>query len=60
MESFHEYMSEYRKQMQKGDIQEAYKRLMKYIMELRLYLQNKYPDKGHTFSAIFKKKVNIR
>jgi len=44
MKSFHEYMSEYRKQMQKGDIQEAYKRLMEYIMGLRLHLKNKYPD----------------
>ncbi len=44
IESFHEYMSEYRKQMQKGDIQEAYKRLMEYIMNLRIYFKNKYPD----------------
>ena len=44
MESFDEYINEYRKQLKKGYIQEAYKGLMKYIMELRLYLQNKYPD----------------
>jgi len=41
IESFHKYMSEYRKQMQKGDIQEAYKRLMEYIMN---HFKNKYPD----------------
>jgi hypothetical protein len=41
---FHEYMNEYRKQMEKGDIKEAYKGLMEYIMELRSYFQNKYPD----------------
>ena len=44
MESFHIYINEYRKQLKKGYIQEAYKGLMKYIMELRLYLQNKYPE----------------
>jgi len=44
MESFDEYINEFRKQLNKGYIQEAYKGLMKYIMELRLYLQNKYPD----------------
>ena len=43
MESFHEYMNEYKKQVQKGYIQEAYRGLMEYIMELRLYLKNKYP-----------------
>jgi hypothetical protein len=44
MKSFHEYMDEYRKQMQKGDIKEAYKGLMEYIMNLRTHFQNKYPD----------------
>ncbi len=44
MKPFHEYMNEYRKQMEKGDIKKAYKGLMEYIMELRLYFKNKYPD----------------
>ena len=44
MKSFHEYMDEYRKQMPKGDIAEAYKGLMDYIMNLRTHFQNKYPD----------------
>jgi hypothetical protein len=44
MKSFHEYMDEYRKQMQKGDIKEAYKGIMEYIMNLRTHFQNKYPD----------------
>ena len=44
MESFHEYMNEYRIQMEKGVIKEAYKGLMEYIMELRLHFKNKYPD----------------
>ncbi len=41
---FHEYMNEYRKQMEIGYIQEAYKGLMKYIMELKSYFNNKYPN----------------
>ncbi len=44
MKPFHEYMNEYRKQIEKGDINKAYKGLMEYIMELRLYFKNKYPD----------------
>ncbi len=44
MESFHEYINEYRKQLDKGYIKEAYKGLMKYIMDLRSYFKNKYPD----------------
>ncbi len=44
MESFHEYINEYRKQMKKGDIKKAYKGLMEYIMDLRTYFNNKYPD----------------
>ncbi len=30
--------------MEKGDIKEAYKGLMDYLMELRTYFKNKYPD----------------
>lgn len=41
---FHEYMNEYRKQVAKGDIKEAYRGLMEYIMDLRSHFQNKYPD----------------
>ena len=44
MESFQEFMNEYKKQMKKGTIQEAYKGLMEYIMELRTYFKKKYPD----------------
>lgn len=44
MKPFHEYMNEYRKQMEKGDIKAAYKGLMEYMMELRLYFKNQYPD----------------
>ena len=44
MRSFDKYMSEYRKQMKKGDIQKAYRGLMEYIMELKLHLKRHYPD----------------
>ena len=44
MESFHEYILEYRKQMEKGAIRKAYKGLMEYILNLKTYLKNKYPD----------------
>jgi len=44
MVSFQEYMNEYRKQLEKGAIQAAYKGLMEYIMSLRTYFKNKYPD----------------
>lgn len=44
MEPFHEYMDEYKKQLEKGAIQQAYKGLMAYIMELKTYFKNKYPD----------------
>ena len=44
MESFHEYIDEYRKQLEKGAIKEAYKGLMEYIMGLRTHFKNKYPD----------------
>ena len=44
MGSFHENMNEYKKQLEKGAIQEAYKGLMEYIMDLRTHFQKKYPD----------------
>ena len=43
MKSFHEYINEYRKQLEKGAIKEAYKGLIKYIMDLKTHLKNKYP-----------------
>ena len=44
MQSFQEYINEYRKQLAKGAIQKAYKGLMEYIMGLRTHFKNKYPD----------------
>ena len=44
MKSLNEYVNEYRKQIEKGDIKEAYKGLMEYIMDLRRQFKNKYPE----------------
>ncbi len=44
MGSFSEYINEYRKQIRRGAIQQAYKGLMEYIMDLRTHFKNKYPD----------------
>ena len=44
MGPFHEYINEYKKQLEKGDINEAYKGLMEYIMDLRVQFKKKYPD----------------
>lgn len=44
MKSFDECVSEYRKQMEKGAIQHAYRGLMNYIRDLRTHLKKKYPD----------------
>ena len=44
MESFHEHMDEYKQQLAKGSIQEAYRGLMDYLMGLRTYFKDQYPD----------------
>ena len=44
MGSFPENTNEYRKQLEKGAIQAAYKGLMEYILGLRTHFNNKYPD----------------
>jgi hypothetical protein len=44
MGSFQKDMNEYRKQLEKGAVQAAYKGLMQYIMDLRTYFKHKYPD----------------
>jgi len=44
MKLFHDYMYEYKKQIEKGDIKEAYRGLMEYIMNLRNHFKNKYKD----------------
>ncbi len=44
MGTLQESMQEYRKQLEKGTIQAAYRGLMEFIMDLRTHLKNKYPD----------------
>jgi len=44
MEAFHEYVNEYKRQVEKGSIKKAYKGLMEYVMGLRTHFKNKYPD----------------
>lgn len=44
MGSLSESMIEYRKQLAKGYIKDAYRGLMEYIADLRLHLANQYPD----------------
>ena len=44
MESMQEYVNEYRKQLDKGLIQKAYRGLLEYIMDLRTHFNRKYPD----------------
>jgi len=38
------YMEEYRKQLEKGNIQKAYQGLMEYLMGLRTCFAKRYPD----------------
>lgn len=42
--AFHENMNEYKKQLEKGAIIEAYRGLMDYFNALRLRFEKKYPD----------------
>ncbi len=44
MDSFAENMSEYKRQLERGAIQKAYRGLMEYMMNLRTYFEKKYPD----------------
>lgn len=44
MQSFQQQIDEYRKQLEKGTIKQAYRGLMEYFDVLRLHLQKKYPD----------------
>jgi len=44
MEPFHEQMMAYKKEMEKGVIQSAYRGLMEYILGLRMHFKETYPD----------------
>lgn len=44
MEFLQEAMQEYRRQLEKGCIQQAYRGLMQYMMDLRTHFEKKYPS----------------
>jgi len=44
MTSFNDSVIEYKKQLGKGNIQIAYRGLMDYMLELRNFFKNKYPE----------------
>ncbi|HIH28839.1 MAG TPA: hypothetical protein HA260_03440 [Thermoplasmata archaeon] len=44
MTPFQEDMDEFQKQLKKGNIKEAYRGLIEYVMNLRTYFSKKYPD----------------
>lgn len=44
MEKLNTFMQEYRNQMKKGIIPQAYKSLMEYILSLRTHFANRYPQ----------------
>ena len=42
--ALHEYIPEFRKQLEKGNIQKVYRDLTGYILSLKTYLKSNYPD----------------
>ena len=53
MESFHDAMMEYKKQMQMGVIPGAYKGLMDFLLGLKAYLKAEYPEYNVSGSMYF-------
>ena len=52
MKSLNKYIQEYKKQLEKGDIQVAYQGLMNYMSKLRLHFKKSYPYysvAGHSY-----------
>jgi hypothetical protein len=49
---------EYRKQMQKGIVVEAYQGILNYLNELRIYFTNKYPD-HFVSSSLYQGAMNL-
>lgn len=47
MKMLNEYIETYKKQLEIGDIQKAYKGLTEYMMSLKTYFANKYADLFH-------------
>lgn len=46
MHSIHKDIDEFRKQLEKGSIQKAYRALLSYMTELRTHFANKYGDRA--------------
>lgn len=44
MEPFHGYIAEYKELLKNGAAKKGYRGLMEYIMDMRTYFKNKYPD----------------
>lgn len=44
MATFHKYIEDYRKQMSNGKIREVYIGLIEFVMDLKTYFKNNYPD----------------
>lgn len=53
MESLQYHINEYKKQLEKGSIQKAYKGLMEYTSALKTYFNGKYPDFSASGSIYF-------
>jgi len=71
MKSFSDSVIEYKKQLDKGDIQIAYRGLLEYMFGLKNFFKNKYPDfsvpgslyQGYmdmTYFALFPEDLKIR
>ncbi len=44
MGNLQEHLNDYRRQLEKGEIQQAYRGLMEYMLSLRAYFQKQYPE----------------
>jgi len=53
MGSFLESMNEYKKQLKRGYIQDAYQGLMEFFRDLRSHFKNKYPDSSVSGSIYY-------
>jgi hypothetical protein len=55
MKSLNDYITEYKKQIEIGDIREVYRGLMEFMMNLRSHFANNYPDyfvSGNVYAGI--------
>ncbi len=53
MDTLKDCIHEYRKLLQRGTLQKAYRGLMEYLMGLKTHFQNKYPDYSISGSLYF-------